>query len=67
MRYGVECWVDGKRLFALEADSAEPDLARDIAIELLETHLQQKVLGDEHEMERQIIRIMVAAQPVGAR
>jgi len=66
MRYGVECWVDDKRLFSMEADSAEPDLARDIAIELLEVHLQRKVLGEEHGMEGRVTRIVVAAQPVAA-
>ena len=66
MRYGVECFVDGKRLFTLEADSAEPDLARDIALELLEAHLQRKVLGRDHGMNRKVTRIVVAAQPVDA-
>jgi hypothetical protein len=66
MRYGVECWVDEKRLFSLEADSAEPELARDIAIELLEAHLKKKVLGGDHGMNGQVTRIVVAAQPVDA-
>jgi hypothetical protein len=66
MRYGVECFVDGERLFVLEADSVEPDLAREIAVEVLEAHLKEKVLGGNHGMKRKVTRIVVAAQPMDA-
>ncbi len=67
MRYEIECWLDGKRLFSMEADSADPDLARAIAIELLENHLQRKALGPKHGMGERAARIVVAAQPVPVR
>ena len=63
MRCGVECFVDGKRLFGLEADSMEPDLAREIAIELAEAHLERKVLGGDHGMNAKVTRIVVSALP----
>ena len=67
MRCGVECFVDGERLFELKADSVEPDLAREIAVELLEAHLKRKVLGGDHGMMGKVTRIVVSAQPVDAR
>jgi len=63
MKYGIECWLDEKRLFTMEADAVGPEMARSMAIELLQTHLQKKVLGDRHEMNRRVVRIVIAPQP----
>lgn len=63
MGYGVGCWVDGKMVFSLGMDSAEPDVARDIAIALLEARLQRKIVGEHHGMKGRVTRIVVTLVP----
>lgn len=60
MKTEVQCWVDDRRLFSFRLDHMEPERARDIAIGLLETRLEKRVLGRKHEMAGSIVRILVA-------
>jgi len=48
-------------VISLGLESAEPDLAREIAIELLESRLKRKLLGEDHGMGGRITRIVVEA------
>jgi len=64
MKTQVQCWVDDKRLFAFGLEHMEPERARDIAIGLLETRLEKRILGREHQMAGSVVRIVVAPTPL---
>ena len=67
MGFGVTCWIDDKQVFELGVDMAEPDVATEMAVDVLQSLLQRKVLGEGHEMGSQITRIIVErdAEPSG--
>lgn len=64
MKTQVQCWVNDKRLFAFGLEHMEPERARDIAIGLLETQLEKRILGREHQMAGSVVRILVAPTPL---
>ena len=59
MSFGVTCWIDKKRVIAMGLNLDEADVAREVAIEVLESLLQRKVLGDDHGMGGRVTRIIV--------
>ena len=59
MSFGVTCWIDEKRVIAMGLNLDEADVAREIAIEVLESLLHRKVLGEDHGMGGRITRIIV--------